>query len=156
MEIEKKILNLIATDRISVPINSIGGKLYRARPNLASAIGLDTGASFEGDRCHARVVSEDKSKARGMRRGIEKFSEAHPKYGRILEGYIQEERTNSEVHFYFGMNEGRNLTSDDYLSVMTNLGFTRHTASRLYPELMEISRNLARKRNGAERSVLIG
>jgi hypothetical protein len=39
---------------------------------------------------------------------------------------------------------------------MTNLGFTETTAKRLYPELMNISRNLAKKRDeGEERSILI-
>ena len=155
MDREKRILNLIATDKISIPINSIGGKLYRIRPKLAADIGLGVGDDFDGERCFARVESQNLLKARGMRKGIEAFSDAHPEHGRILNEMIESERSRSETHFYFGMHEGKRLTRDDYLGVMTDLGFSDYVATRLYPELMEISNKLSRKRD-EDRSVLIG
>ena len=57
---------------------------------------------------------------------------------------------------YFGMNDGCRLTAEDYVGVLTNLGFTETTAKKLYPELIEVSRKMARARNETERSVLVG
>ena len=70
--------------------------------------------------------------------------------------YIEEERSVREDHFYFGVNNGCRLTADDYLGVMIGLGFTETTARRLYPELIETSRKMSRRRKEEERSVLIG
>lgn len=156
MTIEKQVIELIATDRIYVPISSMGGKLDRARPKLGKGIDLsEYDNNFTGERVHARVEEEDRKKARGLKAGIAKFSEEFPKYGKILKGYIEGERSLSETHLYFGMNPECKLTAEDYVTVMTNLGLSEHTAIRLYPELMEVSRNLSRKRD-EERSVLIG
>ena len=109
---EKQILELIAMDRIEIPVSSMSGKMKRRKPNLAKAIDLSQyGGSFKGDRAYARIKKEDKDKARGMREGIEAFSEKFPKYGRILQGIIDEKRTLSETHLYFGINPGRKLAS---------------------------------------------
>jgi hypothetical protein len=155
-DIERQVIELIATDRIDVPISSMSGKLKRAKPKLARALGLSPGDSFEGERVYASVAREDTMKARGMREGIEQFKENHPRYGKILDGYIEEERANSETHVYFGLYDGCRLTQQDYLTVMQDLGFSEGSARALYAPLMEASRNLTKKRNGEERSVLIG
>jgi len=155
-DIERQVIELIATDRIDIPISSMSGKLKRSKPKLAKALGLSTGDYFEGERVYARVVSEDTMKARGMREGIDKFSQEFPRYGKILNGYIEEQRANSETHVYFGVNLGVKLTQSDYLGVMENLGFTETVARNLYPALIDISRKLNKARNGEERSVLIG
>jgi hypothetical protein len=39
---------------------------------------------------------------------------------------------------------------------MQDLGFSQAISERLYPELMDISRKLSRKRDEIERSILIG
>jgi len=156
MNIEKQVIELIATDRIDIPISSMSGKLKRAKPKLAKTINLsEYEDNFKGNRVYARIESDDKMKARGLKKGIEKFSEEFPRYGKILKGYIEEQRALKETSLYFGMNNGCRLNSDDYLGVMENLGFTEKTARDLYPDLMNISRNLSRKRN-EERSILIG
>ncbi len=154
--IERQLIEIIATDRIDKPISSMSGRLKRAKPKLAGAIDLVSGNSFEGERTYARVETSNRNKARGMRAGIDKFIENHPREGAILEGYIAEQRVASETHLIFGMYDGCRITSEDYMGVMKNLGFTESTAKNLYPELMEISRNLARKRDEVERSILIG
>lgn len=156
MTSERKVLELIATDRLHIPISSISGKLKRREPKLAQQLGLTEGKPFHGERAYARVETEDRMKARGMAEGIAKFAGEFPRYGTILKGYIEEQRANSETHVYFGMNEGCRLTQVDYLGVMTNLGFTESSAMALYAPLMEASRNISRKREEAERSVLIG
>jgi hypothetical protein len=152
--IERQILELIATDRIDIPISSMSGKLKRQKPKLAQAISLPSGR-FEGERVYARIEADETMKARGMREAIEVFAEQYPRHGAILNGLIEEQRLEKEVNLYFGVNPGCKLTQDDYLGVMANLGFTEATARALYPELMDVSRNLSRKR-GEERSVLIG
>lgn len=153
-QLERQLIEIVATDRLDRPISSMSGKLKRKKPKLAQAVKLPRGG-YDGDRVWAKVSTRDEQKARGMKEGIAKFEENFPKYGKILRGYIEEQRTVREIHLYFGMSEGCRVTADDYMSVMSDLGFTSSTAERLYPELMDISRNLARKRNESERSILI-
>jgi hypothetical protein len=153
--LERQIIQIIATDRIDKPISSMSGKLKRAKSKLAKAVELD-GGSFEGSRVYAYVEETDLMKARGMKNGIEAFSNEHPKYGTILKGYIEEERAKTETHLNFGMYEGCRLSSNDYMGVMTGLGFSEGVAEGLYPELMNISYGLARKREETGRSILIG
>ena len=155
--IETQLLRLIATDRIDKPISSMSGKLKRAKPKLAGAIDLeDYDGSFQGERAYGRIEESSGMRARGMRDGIEAFADKFPRHGKILEGLIAEKRESRETHLYFGMNEGRRLTSEDYLGVMTSLGFSEAAAKGLYGELMDVSYKLARKRGETERSVLIG
>jgi hypothetical protein len=154
--IEKQVLGLIATDRVYIPVSSMDGKLKRTREKLAKGIDLTVGDSFEGERTYAHVDTTDKMKARGMRAGIVKFAEEFPRHGTILNGYIEEQRALSETHLTFGMYDGCRITSDDYMNVMTDLGFSEGMAGALYPELMNVSRKLSRARPGEERSILIG
>jgi len=153
-ELERQLIEIVAMDRIDRPISSMSGKLKRRKPKLAKAIDFPR-KNFEGDRVWARVSSKDEQKAKGMKEGVSKFEENFPKYGRILRGYIEEQRTVRETHLYFGMNDGCRITSADYLTVMKDLGFTPATAERLYPELMDISHKMARKRDETERSIMI-
>ena len=157
MNIERQIIELIATDRIDRPISSMSGKLKRAKPKLGKGIDLSNyEGNFEGDRVYAKINDRDQMKARGMRDGIDVFSEAYPRHGKILNGMIEEKRASKEKHIYFGMHEGCRLTSDDYMGVMSGLGFTETTSRGLYKELMDISHKMARKRGESGRSVLIG
>ena len=64
------------------------------------------------------------------------------------------EKSKSEEHLYFGINAGNRLTADDFIEVMQSIGLSETTIS-LYPDLMEISRNLARARQ-QERSIIVG
>jgi hypothetical protein len=157
-QLERQIIDLVAVDRIYVPLSSFDGKLKRRRPKLAEALNAaeEFDGSFKGERAYARVESEDKQVARGMRDGVEEFSKKFPKYGKILNGIIEEERTKRETHLYFGMNPGKRLAQDDYMAVMQDIGLSEAKAEQFYPVVMEISRNLTRKRDGEERSVMIG
>jgi hypothetical protein len=155
MDLERQVIELIATDRIDMPISSMSGKLKRQKPKLAEGIDLGGRSRYSGERVYARVENEEKEKARGMREGVNEFARKFPQYGIILNGIIEEKRVERETHLYFGMQDGCRLTADDYLGVMRSLGFTEATARNLYPELMDISRNLSRQRN-EERSILIG
>ena len=151
--VERQVIGLIAADRLDIPVSSMSGKLKRMKPKLARAVDMPDD-SFEGERVYARVEDEDKTKARGLKEGVAKFAEEFPRYGKILSGYIEEQRALRETHLYFGVNPGSRLTSDDYMGVMSDLGLTESKARQLYPVLMDVSRNLSRKR-GEERSVML-
>ena len=153
-DIERQIIEIIATDRIDIPVSSMSGKLKRRKPKLAEALDLPKG-SFVGDRVYARLQVEEGMKSRGMSEAIDLFAEQYPRHGAILQGLIAEQRFFREPHLYFGVNPECRLTADDYIGVMTNLGFTDTTARNLYPELMDISRRISKKRD-EERSVLVG
>src|SRR3989344_9115614 len=109
--LEREIVNLVAVDRLYIPSSSFDGKLKRRREKYAKDIELLENP-YEGERVYARIEEEDKDKARGMREGIEKFCEEFPKYGKILNEFIDEERVVREKHLFFGMNEGKRLTNN--------------------------------------------
>jgi hypothetical protein len=94
-------------------------------------------------------------KARGMAEGIEEFKSLYPQEGKVLQEIIDETRKQKETHLYFGMKDGCKITSDDYMGVMSNLGFSPGMAKELYPALMDVSRKLSRQR-GEERNIMIG
>ena len=94
-------------------------------------------------------------KARGMANAIEDFAQQYPRHGNILRGMIAEERQVRETYLHFGLNPDKRLTADDYIGVITSLGFTEATARNLYPELMDVSRKISKKRD-EDRSILIG
>ncbi len=154
---EQKILELIASDRIEIPLSSMDQKLRRAKRASAKEIAevLGKGNSYEGERVYASFVQEDKERARGMKEAVEEFSEEFPKYGKILAGKIAERRVKSEEHLYFGVNSGCRLSCDDYMHVMQSLGLSENTARNLYPDLMEVSRKLQRSRD-EQRSIIVG
>jgi len=154
-ELEQRVKELVAMDRIYRPLSSMAHKLEKRRPKLARTIDLsEHDGSYVGERFYARLETDDKHKAKGMKEGIAKFVKNFPREGKILEGYIAEQRKLTETQLYFGVNEGCKLTADDYMNVMADLGFSPTGAKRLYPELMNVSRNLARKRKETERSIL--
>lgn len=153
---ERQVLELIATDRLHIPISSISGKLKRREPKLAQELGLVEGRPFIGERAYARVETENKDKARRLADAVAAYCVDRPREGAILQGYIAETRVEAETHVYFGMHPGARLTQADYLGVMTDLGFSNGSAMALYEPLMEASRSISRKRDEGERSVLIG
>ena len=155
-DIERQVIELIATDRIHIPISSMSGKLKRVQPKLAKNLGLSQDESFIGERTYARVEVENADKARRLSEAVDDFCKDYNREGEILRGYIAKTRVESETHVYFGMNEGCRLTEGDYMSVMKSIGLSQSVSERLYPELMEVSYKLSRKRQEGERSILIG
>lgn len=154
---ERQIIELIASDRIEKPLSSMDNKLRKTKraqaDDIVAALGNNT--SYEGERVYANISENDRERARGMKEAIAEFSLEFPKYGNILQQKIYEKRKRTEKHLYFGTNPGCKLTSDDYMNVMTSLGLTEITARALYPDLMTVSRNLARVRD-EKRSIIVG
>lgn len=155
METEQALIALIAADRLHKPVSSMEGKLDRRKKKFLQDIDCGKSGEYKGERCYARVESEDLEKARGVKEGIAAFTERHPKYGAELKELIEEKREERETHLYFGMNDGCRLTRSDYMSVMNSLGYSQAAAERLYAPLMGVSRSLEAKRK-EERRILIG
>lgn len=153
-ETERCIINLIAADKIFVPVSSLKGKLERMKPKLAQVVSLPEGR-YNGERVYARTEIETTSKARGMRSAIEQFSAEYPVHGAVLKEMIAEQREERSTALYFGVNPGCKLNASDYMNVMQNLGFNERQAIELYPALMDVSRRIARERD-EERSILLG
>lgn len=153
--LERQVIGLIAADRLDIPISSLSGKLKRMKPKLAGRIELAKG-SYNGTRVYARVEAKDILKARTISEAVDDFCTEHPQYGAVLQQMIEDKRSVSETHLYFGIQQGCRLTAEDYLGVMADLGFTEAQASSLYGPLMDTSRNIARKRAEGERRILIG
>lgn len=157
-QVERKVLELIATDRIDIPLSSMENKLKKARARMGRGIAVEIteayDGSFVGERAYARVKTEDLDAARGMKVAVREFCKEFPKYGQILQGKIAEKRVTSETHLYFGTNPECRLTADDYMDVMGSIGITPAVARELYPTLMDVSRKLSRARD-EERSVMV-
>ncbi len=154
---ENEIIELIARDRLEIPLSSMYQRLKRMKKTDAEGLVERLKiCSFEGKRVRAHLAYEDKERARGMKEAVAEFSLEFPKYGTILQGMIAEKRIQSEEHVYFGMREDCRLTADDYMGVMTSLGLSEGSARSLYPDLMDISRKLKRARQEGARSVIVG
>lgn len=157
--LERQIIQLIAADRIGIPLSSLDNKIKRLKPKLAADIYLPdaTKPSFEGERVYVRIETDDNAtqKARTMKEAIAAFSDKYPRHGKILEEMIAEERQVRETNLYFGVNPGCRLAADDYMEVMQNLGFTEVGAKNFYPELMDVSRRISKARD-EERSIMLG
>jgi hypothetical protein len=153
---EKEIISLIARDRLEIPLSSMYQKIRKIKSSSAKNIAeILRKTRFSGERTYAFTEDEDKERARGMKEAVSEFCQEFPKYGKILEGKISEKRTIAEKHLYFGVNLGCRLTTEDYVGVMQSLGLSEQTARNLYPELLTVSRKLAKERE-EERSIIIG
>jgi hypothetical protein len=151
--LERQIVALVAADRFGIPIKSMAGKIDRMKPKLAEALDLPKGR-YAGERVFARVEFEDKLKSRTISQAVAAYCEKYSAEGKILTQMIEDERAVRETHLYFGINPGCRLTADDYLGVMSNMGFTETQARTLYSPLIETSRTIAKKRDEERRVML--
>lgn len=153
---EQEVVQLIARDRLEIPLSSLYQKVKKAKNKDAKGLAVKLGdARFKGERTYAFVESEDKERARGMKEAVAEFAAEFPKYGQILLGKVAEKRTLAENHLYFGVNAGCRLTTDDYVDVLQTLGLSEGAARSMYPDLLNVSRKLAKTRE-EERSVIVG
>jgi len=157
-ELERRVLTLIAQDRIEAPLSSMYQMTKRRKAASASEIGgyVLPATPFHGERVFAYSAQNDVNKARRLKEAVTEFKKRYPKYGDALTQVIEEKRSRSETHLSFGTNPNAKLTADDYIGVMTSLGLSEQTSRNLYPDLVEISRRLKKKRDEGVRSVLIG
>ena len=154
-DLETNVRDMVAYDILSKPLSSLGQKAARRRDKLASETAklLREGDDFE--RVVAYVKKTDEEKARTLREGIDAFTEAHPRYGGILEGMIQERRMHSNRHLYYAVNQGFNLGAAEYRGVMRDLGLSVIEADAMYPHLMQLSERLGKAGEQSLRSILL-
>ena len=154
-DLEIAVRNMVAYDILSKPLSSLGQKAGRREKNLSGFVEdlLIRGQSCE--RVVAYVEPREEEKARTMREGIDAFKEEHPRYGKVLEGMIQETRVQKNNHLVFGIASGFQLGAADYRRVMTDLGMTTKEADSMYGHLLEISDRLGKAREHKLRSVLL-
>jgi hypothetical protein len=141
--IENKVIGLIAVDRIDISLSSMHQKLARKKKSLADGIADIVTESYSGERAYADVITEDNNKARGYKEGVKEFSKQYPKYGKILIGMIEHKRAQKDTYLEFGLNSGKKLSSQDYITVMKSVGLTDSQAMKMYPVVSEVSRKLA-------------
>ena len=84
-ELEKQIINIVATDRLYVPSSSFDGKLERSRKKIGKSLELSEDF-YQGDRVYARIEIVNKHRSKDLRAGVEEFCSEHPQYGKILNG----------------------------------------------------------------------
>ncbi len=152
--LERQVIELVAADRFHIVASSIDGKLKRRKEKMAEALALPAG-KYHGSRAYARIEFEDRLKSKTISEAVADYCEQFPREGQILTQMIEDKRACKETHLYFGVNQGCRLTAEDYLGVMSTLGFTEAQARALYEPLIETSRAIAKKRD-EERSILIG
>lgn len=153
---ETYLVLLCGLDRLHKPISSFSSKMKKTQPLFARNFPLEPGKFYEGERAYARVEVANKRKARSLREGIEAFLEKHPEMKDELEKCINEGRKTREKHLYYGLKEGKRISKEDYLHVLTELGLSRARAEALYEPLIQISDDLRTKRHEKESSILIG
>ena len=72
-ELERRVIALVAADRMDIPVSSMSGKLKRMKPKLAREIVLPNEAKpYNGDRVYDRIETESEQKARGMKASASK------------------------------------------------------------------------------------
>jgi len=155
--IEVFVRDLIASDVIYRPLKSLGEKGVRRLDSKARNIAdLLKEREEVGERVHAKVERiKEEQKARTLKQGIEAFKRNHPKYGEILQGFIDETRMRQNRYLVYGLEGDFKLGEEDYLRVMMDLGFSRREASSIYPHIIAVSERLGKASEQDERKILV-
>ncbi len=155
-ELETQIRNLVACDILSKPLSSLGQKTKRRRDGFAKEATQYITGDEEDERFFARVETrEDEKAARTIREGIEEFKSQYPQHGKILEGYIQEKRVESNTFLVYGVETGFKLGAADYRRVMKDIGLNTMQADAMWPHLQDLSDKLGKAKETSERSILL-
>ena len=154
-DLETAVRNMVAYDIISKPLSSLGQKADRREKKLAvEAAGL-LQSNEPSERIFAYTETRNEERSRTTREGIDQFKEAHPRYGAVLEGMIQQKRFEKNNYIVFGVTEGFKLGASDYRSVMKDLGMTTIESDAMYGHILNISDRLGKARENETRSILL-
>ena len=154
-DLEMCVRTLVAYDIVSKPLSSLGQKADRRKDNLAGEVATLLKEDEEFKRVTAYTQRIDEEKARTLREGINDFKEKYSKYGKVLEGMIQEKRIKKNKYLCYGINEGFNLGAEDYRRVMRNVGLTTEQADAMYPHLKTMSDKLGKAKEQSLRKILL-
>jgi len=154
-DLETVVRDMVAYDILSKPLSNLGDKAHRRRDKMAGEAAKLLSEGYTAERITAYTEFRDEERARTMREGISSFSEAYPRYGKILEGMIQDKRQQSNEYLVFGIQDGFKLGAEDYRRVMKDIGMTSREADAMYPHILDISDRLGKARENAIRDILL-
>ena len=158
MDITKNIEDLVAYDSIKSAYSSFSQKAGRKVKDFAKGIYNDLAKGEkipEDSRIVAMISTETEMKARGTEEGIKAFTKKYPKYGNLLESYIDKERESTEIYLKFGLKEGCELPSAAYLRVFRDLGISSVDAYKVFSVTNEVISKLKKKKEDGLKSLLI-
>ena len=87
-----------------------------------------------------------------MRDGIDAFKKAHPKYGKALEGFIQEKRGQRKTSLVFGGNLNE-IPDEVYHDVLMDIGIPENHVRSVLQSVYRMTDDLDNQRN--ETKVLV-
>lgn len=158
---EEQVRMLIAYDQLDIPLNSLHGKANRRSDKIAGSIAelVENNANF--GNAIASVRYQDQQKARALREAVDIFCARNPAAGRELQTVIEDKRVEREVYLSYGLQTGSRLSANDYMTAMQSIGIGPARAEKLYPILLETSRDLQRARGREQttcdpREILVG
>ncbi len=154
-DLETNVRSMVAYDILSKPLSSLGQKAGRKEKKLAGETAGLLARMDPSDRVVAYTEVRNEERARTMREGINEFKEAHPRYGTVLEGMIQQKRFDKNNYLVFGVAEGFKLGVEDYRRVMKDLGMTTVEADAMYGHILNISERLKKAGENEQRSILL-
>lgn len=155
-EIEKYVRHMVALDVLGKPFKTLGDRAWRRENKLAKMIADCLIEKYDvGERVFVEVEKIDEEKARTLREGVEAFKKEFPRYGKILEEMIKGRRIRKNKYLRYGLNEDFVLGSEDYISVMKDLGFEREEACAVYPHIKVISERLGKSKEQSKRLILL-
>jgi hypothetical protein len=155
-DLEKRVRRLIAEDVTSKVLKSLGDKGdRRLKKGAKEIVNLLNEGEEPNNRFYVGIEKDREEKARTMKEGINAFKKQYSRYGKILEGLIAEKRIKRNKNLVYRLNKGYNLSEEDYVQVMMNLGFERREASAMYPHILAISERLKKADEQMERTILL-
>ena len=155
-DLEKRVRRLIAGDITSKVLKSLGDKGDRRLKKGAKEIVNLLGEGEEpNNRFYVGIEKSKEEKARTMKEGINAFKKKYSRYGKILEGLIAEKRIKRNKNLVYRLNKGYNLSEENYVQIIMDLGFERREASAIYPHILTSSERLGKANEQMERTILL-
>ncbi len=154
--LENRVRRLIAEDITSKVLKSLGDKGSRRLKKGAKEIVNLLGEGEEpNNRFYVGIEKSEEEKSKTLREGINAFKKKYSRYGKILEGLIAEKRIKRNKNLVYRLNKGYNLSEEDYVWVIMDLGFDRRETSAMYPHILAISERLGKANEQMERTILL-
>jgi len=155
-DLEKGVRRLIAGDITYRVLKNLGEKGIRRLNKRAKEIVnlLDEGEE-PNNRFYIKIERDKEEKARTTKEGINAFKKQYSRYGKILEGLIAEKRIKRNKNLVYRLNKGYNLSEEDYVKIIMDLGFEKREASAMYPHILAFSERLKKADGQMKRTILL-
>jgi len=149
---------LVTCYNIGHPLDLYSQRLGRRQEKVANeAYGRLKGLEKvpENSPVYCNLAWEDAQVARGMRLGVEEFKKEHPEHADELENTIEHQRTVRRNYVEFGVKHGEEISREDYLRVMEEIGIPSNIAKSTLNTALGLSDYLKSKKPGPVR-ILMG